>query len=156
MQMEIRIRLAGPDQAGEVLQIMSRSFEEYRERLEPPTGALTETVDDVRTAMTQGGVLLADVDGEAVGTARYQIRGKYLYAERVGVLPDYRRCGVGRALMQALEDRARALTLLEVRLGVRASLPSNLRFYENLGYHVIESAPHPKGGDFVMTLRKFV
>jgi GNAT superfamily N-acetyltransferase len=156
MQKEIRICLVGPKQAVEVLQIMRRSFEEYRKRLVPATGALTETVDDVRTAMTQGGAVLAYVDGEAVGTARYQIREKYLYAERVGVIPDYRGCGVGGALMHALEDRARALTLLEVRLGVRASLPSNLRFYENLGYHVIESTPHPKGGDLVITLRKLV
>ena len=35
---------------------------------------------------------------------------------------------------------ARQAGLPEIRLGVRASLPSNLRFYENLGYRAFESA----------------
>jgi hypothetical protein len=34
---------------------MRLAFEEYRGRLVPPSGALTETIEDVRTAISGGG-----------------------------------------------------------------------------------------------------
>ncbi len=52
-------------------------------------------------------------------------------------------------------DRLR-LRAHEIRLGVRASLPGNLRFYEELGYRALESRPHPRGLDFEIALRKIV
>ena len=153
---DIRIRDVGADEAQEIRRVMQESFEEYRDCLVPPTGALTETLDDVREAMTRGGAFLAYRGDRAVGTARYQIRKEYLYAERIGVLPDYRRRGISTAIMIEIEQRARELNLPEVRLCVRASLPSNLRFCESCGYRAIESAPHPGGFDFVITLSKKV
>ena len=150
----VRIHQARPDEAQEVRRIMQEAFAEYRDRLTPPTGALTETVEDVRNAMAAGGALLAFLDDAATGTVRYQIRTDHLYAERLGVLPEYRRRGISAALMSALDDLARQAALPEIRLCVRASLPSNLRFYENLGYRAFESSPHPRGPDFVITLRK--
>src|SRR5947209_3908988 len=109
---------------------MREAFAEYQDRLVPPSKALTETLEKVQKAMAAGGALLAYLEGVAVGTARYQIRSDHLYVERVGVVPEYRRRGVSAALMTALEDVARRAGLLEIRLGVRASLPSNLRHYE--------------------------
>jgi len=150
----IQIREARPDEADEVRRIMREAFAEYQDRLVPPSNALNETVEDVQKVMGEGGALLASLDDIAVGTARYQIRRDHLYAERVGVVPEYRRRGVSAALMTALEDVARKAGVPEIRLGVRASLPSNLRHYESLGYRAFESAPHPRGPDFVITLRK--
>ncbi len=154
--MPIRIHHARIDDGDEVRRIMRKAFAEYQDRLVPPSNALNETIEDVRKAMAAGGALLAYLEGVAVGTARYQIRSDHLYAERVGVVPDYRRRGVSAALMTALENVAREAGLPEIRLGVRASLPSNLRHYENLGYRAFESAPHPRGPDWVIMLRKQV
>ena len=58
--------------------------------------------------------------------------------------------------MRAIEDAARASGSPEVRIGVRASLPGNLHFYEDLGYRTLASSPHPRGPDFDMTLSKDV
>ena len=154
--MGIRIDAAGADHAEEVLRAMQRGFEQYRGSLQPPSSALAETVEDVRAAMAKGGAFVAR-DGEAVvGSARYQFRPGYTYAERVAVDPAYRGRGVGAALMRAIEDAARASGSPEVRIGVRASLPGNLHFYEELGYRTRESRPHPRGPDFDMTLSKDV
>jgi ribosomal protein S18 acetylase RimI-like enzyme len=70
------------------------------------------------------------------------------------VLPEQRGKGVAVALMAAFEAAVRALGVREVRVGVRASLPSNLRFYENLGYRAMKSRPYATGTDFEITLRK--
>jgi PPOX class probable F420-dependent enzyme len=150
----IRVDEAGADRAEEVLRSMQRAFEQYRGSLHPPSSALDETVEDVRAAIARGGAFVA-CDGETVvGSARYQFRPGHTYAERVAVDPAYRGRGVGAALMQAIERVTRAAGRTEVQIGVRASLPSNLRFYEALGYRTLASRPHPRGPDFDMTLGK--
>jgi len=153
---DIRIEPAGADDAAEVLASMQRGFAEYHGTLQPPSSALDETLDDVRAAMARGGAFLARDGGRVVGSARYQFRTGFTYAERVAVDPEHRGRGVGVALMRAIEAAARAAGYTEVRLGVRASLPANLRFYESLGYRTRDSRPHPRGPDFDMTLTKDV
>jgi ribosomal protein S18 acetylase RimI-like enzyme len=130
------------------------AFEEYRGRLVPPSGALTETLDDVRTAIRGGGAFLAFAGDVAVGSARYRLFPEHADAERVAVLPAYRGRGIAVALMQAFEEVVRALRIPEARVGVRASLPANLRFYEHLGYRVLASRPYATGTDVEITLRK--
>jgi GNAT superfamily N-acetyltransferase len=124
--MNITIRTAGVEQANEVLRIMRLAFEEYHGRLVPPSGALTETVEDVRTAISDGGAFLAFAGDVAVGSARYRLFLDHAYAERIAVLPAHRGRGVAVALMAAFEDAVQALGVPEARVGVRASLPSNL------------------------------
>jgi PPOX class probable F420-dependent enzyme len=153
---DIRVEPAGLDAAADVLRAMRRAFEEYRGSLQPPSSALDETLDDVRAAMARGGAFVAR-DGETVvGSARYQLRPGHAYAERVAVDPAYRGRGIGAALMRAIEEAARGSGCAEVRIGVRASLPGNLHFYETLGYRTRASRPHPRGPDFDMTLSKDV
>jgi ribosomal protein S18 acetylase RimI-like enzyme len=154
--MDVTIRRVGVEQAREVLRIMQLAFEEYRGRLVPPSGALTETIDDVRHAINGGGAFLAFAVDTAVGSARYRLFPDHAYAERIAVLPEHRGRGVAVALMAAFEEAVRALRVPEARVGVRASLPSNLRFYETLGYRALASRPYPTGTDFEITLSKRV
>ena len=153
---EVRIEAVGPDRAEDVLAATRAAFEEYRDVLDPPSGATTESLDDVRAGIAEGGALLAWLDGRVVGTGRYRKRDGWLYAERVGVLPQARGSGVGVALMAAIEDAARAHGCNEVRLATRAALWRNLRFYEGLGYRTISSRRHPRGPDYEITLSKNV
>jgi ribosomal protein S18 acetylase RimI-like enzyme len=152
--MNITIRGVGVEQVSEVRRIMQLAFEEYRGRLVPPSGALTETLEEVHTAVSRGGAFLAFVDDVAVGSARYRLFPDHAYAERIAVLPEFRGRGVAAALMTAFENTVQALGVPEARVGVRASLPSNLRFYENLGYRALASQPYPTGTDFDITLSK--
>jgi GNAT superfamily N-acetyltransferase len=152
--MDIIIRSVGVEQASEVRRIMRVAFEGYRDRLVPPSGALTETLEEVCTAIRGGGAFLAFAGDVAVGSARYRLFPDHAYAERVAVLPEHRGKGVAVALMAAFEEAVRALQLPEARVGVRASLPSNLRFYENLGYRALVLRPYPTGTDFEITLSK--
>ena len=54
MSMSIEVRRVGVEQAADVLGIMRVAFEEYRGRLVPPSGALSETLEDVRGAIKIG------------------------------------------------------------------------------------------------------
>jgi len=66
-----------------------------------------------------------------VGVARMRRLDQHAKAERVGVLASKRDHGVGRALMHALEMRARDLELEAVVLHAQLGVIS---FYEKLGY----------------------
>jgi ribosomal-protein-alanine N-acetyltransferase len=71
----------------------------------------------------------------------------------IGVLPEYRGRGFGRALLEACEAR---LTTERVRLSVRASNANPIRMYEKAGYRPID---HWRGyyddGEDALIMEKF-
>ena len=169
----LELRQATPADAPLVLALTLAAYEEYRGVLFPESGVFAETVAGVRRHLqgdaghsraTGGGgepasgAVLALLDGQAVGCARWSVQtdepegglrgaadapvtrgaraqgGAYLYVGRVAVLPAHRRRGVATALMTWCERLAQRRGLHEVRLGVRLTLPRNEIFYERLGY----------------------
>ena len=135
------------DEAALIHQATQEAFAEYRGVLEPPSGADAETVLDVEDAIRRGGALLAWDGDTLVGAARYEPRPEYLYVGRVAVHPRHRRRGIATALMRRMIEIARDRRLPSVRVGVRDSLPSNVRLYERLGFEVLSVERHPRGPD---------
>ena len=74
---------------------------------------------------------LAVLDGRPVGTARMREVDGCAKAERVAVLGELRGEGIGRALMDALEEEARRRGLSAVVLGAQDHA---VPFYDRLGY----------------------
>ena len=143
----MRVTRASIDDAGLVDAITKAAFEGYRGVLDPPSGVVDETVEDVARAIQRGGAMLAWAGDRAVGCARFEPRPDCLYVGRVAVLPAHRRQGVATALMVEMEGIARELGLAELRVGVRSSLPNNVGLYQRLGYAVLNVEPHPGGPD---------
>jgi ribosomal protein S18 acetylase RimI-like enzyme len=139
-----------------VRDIMRQAFAEYAGALPVESGAHAESLDDVRSAMRQGGAVLAHLGMDAVGSARYLPEDSHLYVGRVAVLPTHRRRGVASAMMRFLEDVAASQGRQSIRIQVRDSLPSNVALYRALGYELISIDAHPRGPDMVWTLRKVV
>ena len=152
--MSLRIRAAGMDEAARVMEIMRLAFEEYRGKLYPESGALGETLADVRSGIASGGAFLAFVDEAIAGCARYRVFSDHVYGERIGVLPAFRGRGIAAALTRAIESSAGDQGLRQVQVKVRASIPSNLKLYQKLGYRVLGREPYPIGTDEQITLAK--
>ncbi|AQS56384.1 GNAT family N-acetyltransferase [Novibacillus thermophilus] len=75
---------------------------------------------------------VAYIDGEPVGTARLRWKDHLtVKAERVAVLKPYRGNGVGKLLMQALEEEARRKNATSIQLHAQIQAQ---QFYERLGY----------------------
>ncbi|NIJ40517.1 ribosomal protein S18 acetylase RimI-like enzyme [Parvibaculum indicum] len=98
--------------------------------------------------------LVAERQGRIAGFGCYIIEeanGAYIRPEcrryamilDVSVTPDARGQGIGRQLIQEIEERARERGLGEVRLGVLGSNSNAIRLYEKLGY-----------GDYERVMRK--
>jgi ribosomal protein S18 acetylase RimI-like enzyme len=150
----MEIRHARIEDADAVHGIVRAAFEEYRGVLPVSVSALDESVEDVRKAISEGQVLVALVDGDAVGTVRYEVKPDLLYVGRLAVLPTHRERGVGAALMAYVERLAPSLGRSRIQLATRQSIPGNILFYERLGYRVVERVPHPRGPDIVVWFEK--
>lgn len=83
----------------------------------------------------------ATADGQMVGFIAADIRRaeNLAWIATVGVLPAYRRRGVGSALLTAVEEQ---ISVSSIRLSVRVSNLPALTLYNQLGYHRYGSWPH--------------
>ena len=98
-----------------------------------------KTVENVQRWISQSPhFLVAEADGRVLGAASMNEAGKVLLNY---VSPDARFRGVSKALMRALEDRARAAGIAECSLD---STQTALAFYLSLGYERTDRhAIHP-------------
>ncbi|MEW6737631.1 MAG: GNAT family N-acetyltransferase [Acidobacteriota bacterium] len=125
-----------------ILAVMQAAFEEYRGKLDPPSGVHKENLESVLEKLQSSQVVLAIVEETVAGSVFYEIKDGYLHFGRLAVLPEFRRAGIGRALISYLEAKARELALPGVRLGVRIVLDQLHTYYQRLGYRVIEYRSH--------------
>jgi len=115
--------------------LIRAAFEEYRGQLVPPSGAHEETADSL--AHMLGGAtraVIARRGGQDMGCVLYEVDEGFVSLSRLAVLPEYRRQGIGQALVDHVEKCLRALGHSRVRLGVRLVLGDLTRWYERLGY----------------------
>jgi GNAT superfamily N-acetyltransferase len=134
MKREPRVREARRDEAGVLRDVLVRAFTEYEGRLDPPSGVHSETVASLADKLKEGGALICEVGGVAVGCVFYAPKADYLYVGRLAVLPEWRRQGIGDVLLRAAEGRADAFGVRRIRLGVRLALGQLRVYYEARGY----------------------
>jgi len=138
----IRVRDANAADVPALLGLVHAAFEQYRGRLDPPSGAHGETQASLRAALAAGGAVLASADDTPVGCVFYHRNGERVDLGRLSVLPALRRYGIGRRLTGEVEHRARALGAQRVELGVRIALPWLRAYYERCGYRVVREETH--------------
>lgn len=126
------------------------ALQEYERSLDPaaPRGdaiaaAYLERMFE-RCAKWSGRVFVAEVGGAVVGFVSVWGRvppqepdeppHDYAYVSDLVLLPDWRGCGIGRALLRRAEDYARALGMDAIRIGVMATNRAALDLYEADGY----------------------
>ncbi len=146
--MSIEIKEAKIEEADIVFRTMQESFMEYSGKLNPPSGALSETTQHIINIFKEGGgAVLAWDEICAVGSARYRYIDHYMYIGRVSVIQEYRGRGICKSLLNFLENKALSSGIKESRVGVRLSIPENIDVYKRLKYEVIEQKYYPDRTD---------
>ncbi len=98
--------------------------------------------------------LKAVLDGKMAGfiAGDWRRSDRVAWISTVGVLPEYRHQGIGRALIAACEQRLGGRT---IRLSVRISNQHAIRLYERLGYHHLGTWPeYYLGGEDALVMEK--
>lgn len=102
-----------------------------------------------RQRLAAGQALVAELAGEVVGTItvwgpdrksksrHYRRRGVFCLGQ-FAVHPDYQGQGIGRALLHAAEDCARALGAKEAALSTAEPAGQLIAWYQRLGYRPVE------------------
>jgi len=120
--------LADEDRHGDTM----RAIRDLRHRVFVDEQRVSEALEwDGLDELAEHFLALRVDDGRPVGTARLRVVEGQAKAERVAVCADERDSGIGRALMDALESRARERGCPRVALNAQVAV---LGFYERLGY----------------------
>jgi ribosomal protein S18 acetylase RimI-like enzyme len=141
-----RVWLAGEEDAQSVAELMAR-FRDHMGRAEPSEGDIRATVEKL-LADEAAEYLLAAPDGQEQPAGVCQLRYRLAiwtgaddcWLEDLFVASDARRSGLGRALVSAAFDRARARGCKRIELDVDEDNSSALALYRALGFST-ESKP---------------
>jgi ribosomal protein S18 acetylase RimI-like enzyme len=105
-----------------------------RERWGGLDPSLNADLDDIARSYAGAVVLVARLDDRVVGTGTLVLRPEAGEIVRMAVAADVRRRGIGRALVDALLDAARARALTQVVLETTAEWTDAVGFYEGCGF----------------------
>lgn len=146
VQAETRQQL---DQAGELFREYAESldFELCLVELEKEVSALP-----AEYAPPSGRLLLAILDGRAAGcVALKRITKSRGELKRLYVRPEFRRGGIGRALVEAAVEEARTIGYSRIRLYTLTSMRKAVSLYHALGFEDVRPRP-PELPEFVRLL----
>ena len=115
-----------------LLELFNRAYSDYFVPLRLDAGALRTMVETFDLDL--GASPIADLDGSPAGFALLGLRGDEGWIGGMGVVSEARRRGLGRALMEAAIEEARARGVRELRLEVLEQNAPALALYRRLGF----------------------
>lgn len=129
------LRAATAADAAAIAATIAASFEQYRGKLKPESGAFRETAEGIAAELArESGAIVAERNGRMIGCVMVKLEEDDLYFGRLSVVPEARGEGIARRLVEAVEDEARRRELAGVRLGVRIVLVENQQLFSSMGY----------------------
>ena len=143
--MEIRSAIhEDADRVSEIFNHFIRSGTETFNSVEKSPTDICDLIDE-KTAHGHGAFVAVD-GGGILGFAYYgQFRGGVGYARTmehtIYVVPEAKGRGIGRALMQHVEDHARIAGGHSIYAGVSAENVAGIAFHERMGYNQIWTLP---------------
>ncbi|TIT24583.1 MAG: GNAT family N-acetyltransferase [Mesorhizobium sp.] len=123
--------------------------------IDPPSSAHRLTVENLRAKAMEETAFLALKQSEIVGCVLFLKRADDLYIGKLAVEPALQGQGIGKRLMQAVEDLARSHNRTAIELQTRIELIGNHAAFARLGFRETVQTAH-KGYDrpTSITMRK--
>lgn len=138
------------DRLGDILAMIHSAFA----GLDPPSGVMDETVDDLSRRMREGDVIVAMTDGEFIGSVFCAVKDDALYLTRLATAPAWRKRGVAAALLAAAQAQALHVGAKRLSLRVRVTLPDNLAYFQRAGFSVTGRGQDPGRTPYISMERR--
>jgi ribosomal protein S18 acetylase RimI-like enzyme len=122
-----------------IFNLTHRCFIAYAEKIlkDGKIEALTETLDDVKRDIENKYVIKCVLDGEIVGSVRYEILDDDIaYLTRFGVAPEIQSLGLGSLLIEKVAGECAAKGVKAITLFTASKMTSSVAFYMKHGYYV--------------------
>lgn len=126
----------------EVLALIMRAFAAMDGVIDPPSSAHRLTPQNLRDKARQETVLAGLKDGRIIGCVFVLERTDDFYAGKLAVDPDFQGQGIGRRLMQAVENLARGRDKSAIELQTRIELTGNHAAFARLGFRETGRTAH--------------
>lgn len=146
-KMSFEIRKAIISDIEEIRLLASESFKMYTEnaRITELIAPFEETYEDVKKAIETTEVFVALFNEEVIGSVRIEIKSdNTAYLSRFGVSSKHQNNGIGKILMNAVDNSMGELGITYLYLHTASRMFSLIRFYYGRGFF-IESTTNDKG-----------
>lgn len=111
----------------------------HRPVVDPPPPALSETVESIRSALDRGFGVLAEVDGEAVGTAIVILEPERAWITRVCVAPALQHHGIASTMVEVVLDLLAERGVPTADLIAREEFPQVVSWWRRHGFSQIDA-----------------
>lgn len=127
-----------------LLSLIMSAFAYMDARIDPPSSAHRLTPETLKQK-AQDEICFVATEGDAlIGCIFCKPEPpSFLYVGKLAVSTSQQGRGVGRSLLDAAEEEARALKLSALRLDTRIELTENHRRFESYGFHKSADRSHP-------------
>ena len=136
---EITIRLATDSDVPDLRRLVNAAYGELADRGLNYTGTFQDE-EVTRERMQGNDVYLAYLNEQLVGTISLEVRddapSPALYISQLGILPEYKRQGIGRQLLQLAETVARNKGITRLQLDTAVPATHLVNLYKSLGYNI--------------------
>ena len=133
--MSADLRPASSLEPADLASLFTRAYENYYVPVQVDEAALEYMARTFDLDPDAG--LVAFEDEEPVGLVNLGVRGERGWIGGLGVVAEARRKGLGRTLMGAVHEQARARGMREISLEVIEANEPAFRLYEDLGYEFL-------------------
>lgn len=140
------IRPADPAEVDQLPGLEVDSYARYVEvSMEAVATADQPSIGDLRSALEEGLLLVAECDLQVVGFMTCRVVDNTMYVAAVNVRPRFAHRAIGANLLVAAEQLARDRDLERMSLTTFADVPWNGPYYSRLGWTVLPDAQMPEG-----------
>jgi len=127
----VSVRLANVADEPMLVRCVRSAYARYTPRIGREPAPMST---DFQAQIQAGRVRIIEREDKPAGYAVIEPRAGELHLHSVAILPAFSGMGLGRTLMQAIEDEARHLGLARITLYTNALMHENLAWYPRLGY----------------------
>ena len=137
MNQSIIIRAARMEDAQRILEIYDHYVRRTAITFEYETPSLDAFRARMENTMKKYPYLVAEQDGKVLGYAGVLVMADEGYITNVAVFPEYRRHGIGAAIIEVFMNFARGNDLAFLTLEVRPSNTAAIALYEGFGFEEV-------------------
>lgn len=152
MMDQILLVKATEQDAPEVQEITRRAFDLYAKEIRKRENvrALYETLDDVLSDIKSKNVYVAKIDGEMVGSVRFELLSEGIaYLSRFSIDPEAQNLGIGGLLLEKVRIECLSMGVRAITLHTASKMRSTVAFYLKNGYYIHSIA---KDSDYIRAL----
>ncbi len=132
---DMEIRRACSSDHDAIMACVAAAYEQYIPRMGMKPAPM---LADYRALIARGVVYVASSASGICGVVVCFPVEDHLFLENVAVAPAHQGMGIGRALMQFVEQQARAGHHRDIRLYTHERMTENIAYYAKLGYRETE------------------